>query len=385
MGLGMDLAARRKDGTEFPVEVSLSNVQTPQGMFAVAFVSDISVRKRLEEERDSFFNISPDPLCIRELDGNFRRVNPAMTALFGRSEEELCSKPFFEFMHPDDRERTNAAIKSVTEGRPMLEFEDRKKANDGGWRWLHWRITRAVSGAPLLYAAAHDVTEEKAMQEKLRDLAGQLMMAQEEERRWIARELHDDVTQRLASLGIELGLLKRIHNGAEAQDLHGELNRLQTQILQLTEDIRRLSHSFHPSILEHTGLAPALEMHCREFTDQHGIAANFTSREVPDEVPRPVALALYRIAQESFRNIARHSGATAASVTLAVEGGTQLSLCIIDNGKGFDVGKVKTSPGLGLVSIEERARHIGGSVAIDSMPDAGTRLCVHVPLINNGE
>jgi signal transduction histidine kinase len=121
-------------------------------------------------------------------------------------------------------------------------------------------------------------------------------------------------------------------------------------------------------------------MHCREFTGQHGISTSFTARDVPDNVPRPVALALYRIVQESLRNVARHSGATTASVVLAAEGGTQLSLFVIDNGKGFDVGKSKINPGLGLVSIEERARHIGASVTIDSMLDAGTRLSVQVPL-----
>ena len=98
-------------------------------------------------------------------------------------------------------------------------------------------------------------------------------------------------------------------------------------------------------------------------------------------VPRPVALALYRIVQESLRNVARHSGATTASVVLAGEDGPRLSLFIIDNGKGFDPGLAKINPGLGLVSIEERARHIGATVSIDSMPDAGTRLGVLVPLI----
>jgi signal transduction histidine kinase len=120
-------------------------------------------------------------------------------------------------------------------------------------------------------------------------------------------------------------------------------------------------------------------MHCREFTDQHCIATSFAARDVPDDVPRPVELALYRIVQESLRNVARHSGATAASVVLAGEGRTRLSLFVIDNGKGFDVGKSKINPGLGLVSIEERAHHIGASVTIDSMPDAGTRLSVQVP------
>src|SRR5580700_2459184 len=206
------------------------------------------------------------------------------------------------------------------------------------------------------------------------------MTAQEEERRRIAGELHDDVSQRLATLGIELGLLKRNPDWAEALYPDERLSRLQAQILQLSDDVRRLSHSLHPSILEHLDLATTLEMHCREFTGQHGISTSFTAREVPDDVSRPVALALYRIVQESLRNVARHSGATAASVVLQGEGGNHLSLFVIDNGKGFDVGKSKINPGLGLVSIEERARHIGASITIDSMPDEGTRLSVQVPL-----
>jgi signal transduction histidine kinase len=168
-------------------------------------------------------------------------------------------------------------------------------------------------------------------------------------------------------------------------DLHGDLSRLQAQIAQLSEDIRILSHSLHPSILEHSDLAASLEMHCREFTGQQGIPTSFAARDVTDDVPRPIALALYRIVQESLRNVARHSGATAASVVLAGEHGDRLSLFVIDNGKGFDVDKAKISPGLGLVSIEERARHIGASVTIDSMPDAGTRLTVQVPLAIAGD
>jgi PAS domain S-box-containing protein len=335
--------------------------------------------KQLLAQRDALLHLSLDPLCIGDLNGGFRSVNQAMVQLLGWSDRELCSRPFLEFVHPDDQARTKAAFRDFPEGHSVVDIENRYRIKDGGWCWLHWKIGRPAPGASWLSAAARDITEEKWAQEKLRDLAGQVMTAQEEERRRIAGELHDDVTQRLATLGIGLGLLKRNPAAAGALDLHGELSRLQTQILQLSEDVRRLSHSLHPSILEHSDLAGSLEMHCREFTDQHCIATSFAARDVPDDVPRPVELALYRIVQESLRNVARHSGATAASVVLAGEGTTRLSLFVIDNGKGFDVGKSKINPGLGLVSIEERARHIGASVTIDSMPDAGTRLSVQVP------
>ena len=351
-------------------------------LFVAAAIGQLAARsKQLLAQRNSLLHLSPDPLCIGDPDGYFRSVNQAMVELLGWSEGELCSRPFLEFVHPDDQARTTVAFRDCSEGRSVVDVENRYRTKDGGWRWLHWKIAPPAAGASWLSAAARDVTSEKWAQEKLRDLAVQLMTAQEEERRRLARELHDDITQRLATLGIELGLLKRTPTRPEALELHGELSRLQAQIIKLSEDIRRLSHSLHPSILEYSNLAASLEMHCREFTDQHGIAASFTARDVPDDIPRPVALALYRIAQESLRNVARHSGATVTSITLAGEGGTRLSMFVIDNGKGFDVGKAKASPGLGLVSIEERARHIGASVTIDSIPDAGTTLRIEVPLI----
>jgi PAS domain S-box-containing protein len=349
-------------------------------LFVALVISQLAARsKQLLAQRDSLLNLSPDPLCIRDLDGNFQSANNAMLALLGVSEEELCSRPFLDLVHPEDRDRTAAAYRDLREGRSVVDLENRYRTKNGGWCWLHWKIAPTAPGAAWFNVAARDVTEERWAQEKLRDIADQVMTAQEEERRRIAGELHDDITQRLASLGIELGLLKRTEARAEALELH--VSQIQAQILQLSEDVRKLSHSLHPSILEHSDLAVSLEMHCREFTDRHGIPTSFTTRDAPDGVPRPVALALYRIAQESLRNVARHSGATTANVVLAGEGGKRLSLYVIDNGKGFDISKSKISPGLGLVSIEERARHIGATVTIDSMPDEGTRLSVQVPLI----
>ena len=333
--------------------------------------------KQLLAQRETLLHLSLEPLCIGDTNGQFRSVNQAMVEILGWSESELCSRSLLEFVHADDQARTKAAFQDFREDRSVVDVENRYRTKAGDWRWLHWKIGRPVPGASWISAAPRDITEEKWAREKLRDLADQVMTAQEEERRRIAGELHDDVTQRLATLGIELGLLKRTPAGA-----HEELCRLQAQILQLSDDVRRLSHSLHPSILEHSDLAACLEMHCREFTGQHGITTSFAARDLPDDVPRPVALALYRIVQESLRNVARHSGATAASVVLTGEDSTELSLFVIDNGKGFEIGKAKVSPGLGLVSIEERARHIGASVTIDSMPDAGTRLRVKVPLTN---
>ncbi len=330
--------------------------------------------KRLLAQRGKLLNLSPDPLCIRSLNGDFRSANEAIVKILGWSESELCSRSFLEFVHPDDRAHTQAAYDEMSRGRSAANVENRYLTKDGRWRWLNWTLAAPAAGESQVSAAARDVTEEKLAREKLRDLAAQLMTAQEEERRRIARELHDDVTQRLSTVGIELGLLKR--SGGQQEVVEG----LQAQIFELSDDLRSLSHSLHPSILEYADLPATLEMYCRKFSEQHAIVAAFTAREVPAEIPRAVAVALFRIAQESLRNVALHSGATAASVILAGENGANLSLFIIDNGKGFDAGKIKAGSGLGLLSIEERARNMGASVTIDSTPEAGTRLTVKVPL-----
>lgn len=347
-------------------------------VFVAAAIGQLAARSReLLAQRDSLQRLSLDPLCVADLNGSLRSVNEAMVDLLGWPGRELASRSLLELVHPDDKARTQAALQGFFEAGAVVEIENRYRTKSGGWRWLHWKIAPPRPGASWFSAAARDITEEKWAREKLRDLAAQVMTAQEEERRRIAAELHDDVTQRLATVGIELGLLRK--NPAQGSAVRDDLGRLQEQILQLSEDLRRLSHSLHPSILEHADLASSLEAHYREFASQNHLAGGFLARGLPDAIPRPVVLALYRIAQESLRNVARHSGATEATVVLEGDGG-ELSLSIIDNGKGFDPGKARTSPGLGLVSIEERARHIGGSLIIDSIPDAGTTLRVQVPL-----
>lgn len=343
-------------------------------LIAIAIGQLVDRSKRLLAQRDKLLNLSPDPLCIRDLNGNFHSANEAIVKILGWSESDLCSLPFMEFVHPDDRAHTQAAYDEIAHGRSAANVENRYLTKDGRWRWLSWTLAAPAAGESQVSAAARDVTEEKLAREKLRDLAAQLMTAQEEERRRIARELHDDVTQRLSAVGIELGLLKR------SGDRHEVVEGLQAQIFELSDDLRSLSHSLHPSILEYADLPATLEIYCSKFTQQHRIAAAFTTREVPADIPRVVAVALFRIAQESLRNVALHSGATAASVILAGEDGGWLSLFIIDNGKGFDAGKIKAGSGLGLLSIEERARNIGASLTIDSTPEAGTRLTVKVPL-----
>jgi len=218
---------------------------------------------------------------------------------------------------------------------------------------------------------------DEAAHESARDiqsLAGRLLTAEEDERRRIGRELHDGVNQELAALSIALTALgQRLGSDASARQ---EIARLQARTVELSEEMRQLSHEFHPGILEYAGLSAALRSHCREFDYGHDIAVTYEPGEGLGEVPADVALCLYRVTQEALRNAAMHAKAGHASVTLTRRG-TDLVLTITDDGRGFDLAEAR-GRGLGLISLEERVRLVGGRLTIATEQQHGTKIEVVV-------
>jgi two-component system sensor histidine kinase UhpB len=198
------------------------------------------------------------------------------------------------------------------------------------------------------------------------------------ERTHIARELHDDVNQQLAALSIALSSLKR-RLPSEAAEAQQEVTRLQQQTIALSEAIRHLSHELHPGVLQHAGLAAALQRDCTAFSRQHGIDVTFHADAGLEEIPADVALCLYRVAQEALHNLARHARARQAAVALT-RSGDILELRIADDGQGFDLAAARRRGGLGLMSIDERVRLVQGGVHIVTEPQRGTELRVRVPL-----
>lgn len=209
-----------------------------------------------------------------------------------------------------------------------------------------------------------------------RRLAGRLIQAQEEERRRLGRELHDDVSQRLANLVVEARLLRRaLSEGDGAHEVESFLHGLQA----ISEDVRRLSHRLHPAALERLGLAAALEAHAVELEESDHLLVRLAVQNGGDRLPRDVALCLYRVAQEALHNAARHSGAETAQLTLTREEG-QIRLVVADSGAGFDPVETRRGMGLGLASMEERARLLGGWLEVRSRPGMGTEVEVTIPL-----
>ena len=236
-------------------------------------------------------------------------------------------------------------------------------------------VVQDREGTSQALAASQHALNQSLVQ--IRNLAGRLLSATEEERTRIARELHDDVNQQLAALGIGLSALKR--RLPNDDPLREEVAALQRQAMHAADSIRALSHELHPAALRHAGLVPAMRELCAQYTRGEQMRAVLSvKRDVDVDVADDVALCVYRVTQEALRNAARHSGASTAQVTLRASEGA-LELKVEDEGQGFDEPVARRRGGLGLTSMDERARIVGGSVHVDTAPGHGTRIFLRVP------
>jgi signal transduction histidine kinase len=218
----------------------------------------------------------------------------------------------------------------------------------------------------------------RASHDRIEHLARRLLVAHEEERKHLARELHDDTCQEVARAALDLDrLLQRRETADPSVQL--ALSSVHGRIAQVADSLRLLSHNLHPSVLQHIGLMAALEAHCVEAERQYDVQVNLIVEGDVEPAESAVALSLFRIAQEALRNAARHGQARHATVALVQRDGG-LDLSVTDDGAGFDVADAGRHDGLGLISMEERARLINGRLSIHSHPRSGTTVAVHVPL-----
>ena len=222
----------------------------------------------------------------------------------------------------------------------------------------------------------------RASYARIQDLAGRLITTQEAERSRIGSDLHDDVNQQLASFSIALSNVKRRLRDVGDATVREELTLLQQRTIDLADVIRNLSHELHPGVLQHAGLSAALKGHCAEFGRQHAIEVTLSAVDDLDGIPHDIALCLYRVAQEALRNIAAHAGAHKAQVILKSTE-ESLELVIADDGQGFNLTEAQGVGGLGLISIDERVRLVGGSLTINTELQRGTQMRVQVPLGGN--
>jgi len=277
---------------------------------------------------------------------------------------------------PQSREFLQAFVRS---GYKLLDLETQERDPQGDVHWFENRWTGILEDGCLTrtWIVQRDVTDRKRVERNLRKLGVRMLMVQEEERRRVARELHDDFSQRLALLAIDLEQLAQ-RPPATKQDLDLRIRAMWSQTQELTSDIHRLSHQLHPSKLEDLGLVMAVRGYCHEISKQGKLTVEFSDDNVPQSLPREVALCLYRIVQEALRNVIKHSGSKTAVVELK-GGSKEVQLEVSDSGKGFDLEAGAAGEGLGLASMRERVRNLGGELSICSRPSQGTRVVVRIP------
>jgi len=309
-------------------------------------------------------------------------LDDRLRALFGIPPElEPRIRTFWlEHIHPDDRERVIQASRDVIdEGVESLSRVYRYQHPTRGLVWYQ-HTTRTFERDPSGRGArgagvVQDITEQKRTEEELRTLSRRLIQAQEAERALIARDLHDDVTQRMAVLAIELG---RAESSAAGGAQTETLRTVREGLVRLSEDIHSIAYQLHPSVLEELGLAEALRTECERKGRHGGFDVTLDLDPVPAAVGKDATLCLYRVAQEALNNVARHARARTASVVLRqVDGG--LLLAIRDDGVGFEPGEPRARGSLGLVSMRERLRLVNGTLDIESAPGQGTVIVAWVP------
>jgi PAS domain S-box-containing protein len=329
----------------------------------------------------------PDVVWLVDRAGNTLFISPNVEKISGYTAEELYRAGpagWFGRIHPDDQTMVRRLFERLFEaGAGTFDVEYRLRHRDGRWIWLHDRAVATLEGhgTTYVYGLYSNITDRKQAEEIRALLLNQVITVQEEERRRIARELHDETAQSLASLLLGLGALQEVRTTRAARAQARELHQIATAALA---EVRRLAWGLRPSVLDDLGLVTALERYTEDFARTRGIAvALHTTGLEQHRMPVAVETALYRIMQEALSNVARHAGAHHVRVTMARQDGT-VTLVIEDDGQGFDPARPAARPtaarGLGIHTMRERAAVHKGTLTIDAAPGRGTRVAVEIPL-----
>lgn len=298
-------------------------------------------------------------------------------------------RPYNSWMtsiHQDDLKNVQNTLANALRSQQAFSQEYRLRRRDGIYRWMHEVALPRISGDKTFLGfigSAVDATEYKLARQSLEKLGGQLIEAQERDRNRIARELHDDICQRLALLSLKI---QGAHEDAviQAPDTAKNLDEVGKLCDKIASDVQGLSHRLHSSILEALGITTALEGLCKELSRQHDVHIQIRVRDVPKHLPKDISICLFRIAQEALHNAVKYSGVKEFAVDL-VASWDEIQLTILDHGIGFDPEHVKDLGGLGLVSMQERAHLLHGTFSIQSKPGEGTRVLVIVSRSTNGD
>ena len=342
---------------------------------------------------------------LRESEGRFRLVaNTAPVMIWTSGTDRKCSyvnKTWLDFtgrplgaelgdgwveaVHPDDSDRCLQTYSEAFNRRESFKMHYRVRRKDGEYRWV------LADGVPRFnpdgtfagyIGSCIDITERKLAEESLATIGRRLIEAHETERTWIARELHDDVNQRMALLAIELDRWNQ-QLPPSAVEFHDHIHHASQRLSDIAADIQALSHRLHSSKLEYLGLVAAAKSFCNELSEQQKVEIDLSHTAIPRSVPKEISLCLFRVLQETLQNGVKHSGVRHFKVELHGTGG-EIQLTVSDLGMGFDPQDAIHRRGLGLISMRERIQLVSGEISIKSQPGGGTTIHARVPLKTDG-
>ena len=321
------------------------------------------------------------PVAVAMLDRDMRylQVSDRWCVDFSLDSSQLLGRSHYEIF-PDIPDRWKQLHRRALSGETLRAEEDRWD-REGGTTWLRWEIRpwQNLDGLPggiLIFS--EDITHRKHADEALLGMSGRLIEAHEQERTRIGRDLHDDIVQRLALLAIELEGVQ--HDSAP--ELSRRIDDLRKQAMQITNDVQLLSHELHSSKLEYLGIVGAIRSFCKEYGDRQKLEIDFKSHDLPAALPTDLSLSLFRVLQEALRNATKHSRVKNFEVRLWGSS-DEIHLTVKDSGTGFDREAAMKSTGLGLTSMQERLRLVGGALSIESEPQRGTTIHARVPFTSS--
>ena len=355
----------------------------------IGVMVDITARKQAEAQvrasQERFHNAFAHTvvgMCLIDLSGQYLEVNQAYCKITGYSVEELARTDFGSFTHPEDRPKNERLMKQMLAGKlPNFVVEKRYLRKSGDIVWVRKSCTLLgdSQGKPAqIIALVEDITERKQAEETLHQLSGHLMRLQDEERRKLARELHDRTAQDLVALGMNLDIIR------ESEDrLEGRGRRALAESTSIADrcirEMRTLSYLLHPPFLEQRGLRSAVKMFVDGFQQRSGIRVDLHISEEMGRLPEAIEVTMFRVVQESLTNIRRHSGSSTASIHIR-RGPDLVKMQIKDRGHGMPKAPSSDDPmGVGIASMRERVRQVGGQMELLSNA-RGTLLKVTIPV-----
>ncbi len=382
----------RRDGAHIWLEAEVVPIRDRDGNLVGSqkTLRDITERKKadnaLRESEERFrlvANTAPVMIWMSDPCGSCTYVNKPWLDFTGGGAEGNLGEGWKERIHPDDLDAMWMKSRGGFERRESIEVQYRVKRHDGEYRWiLDTSVPRFDPDGTFAgyIGSCIDITDRKLAEEAMATVGRRLIEAHEEERTRIARELHDDINQRLALLAVELDRWQE--PALPNSELQEKVAHAQNRIGEIAKDVQALSHRLHSSKLEYLGLATAASSFCREFSQQNNLHIDFTHEGVPRNLPQEVALCLFRVLQEALQNCLKYSGVRNFAVNLCGSRGS-IELRVADAGIGFEEQEAFRRRGLGLISMRERLQLVHGELSVKSKPGEGTTIYARVPLIHD--